>query len=85
MAVVQDSLIDKKATSLISQTDAQGYYYKPGPGDTRVYTGAGTPNGVIGSTANPVALGSEYINRTDGKRYYKASSTTNTTWTRFGA
>jgi len=81
MAVVQDTTIDKKAGSQIAQEDAQGYYYTPGVGDTRIYSGAGSPHGTIGSTANPVPLGSKYINRTTGEWYKKSSSTTNTTWT----
>lgn len=77
MAVTQ-ATDDKKGFNGFSHEDSDGYNYADLPGGLRIYTGTGSPNGVI-----TAPIGSLYINRTDGKVYYNSDA--ETTWALVGA
>lgn len=77
MAVTQ-ALADKKGFNGFSHEDDDDYFYVDLPGGLRMFTGTGSPNGVI-----EAPIGSLYINRTDGKFYYNSDAST--TWALIGA
>ena len=75
MAVVQTTN-DRAGIGMSAVKDSDGYWYIPWIGGTRLYSGAGTPNGditaPIGSRyTDTTTLGTQYVNTT-GAAVWKA-------------